>query len=107
MDNALKLEISMKQTLLLLSIALVIVSCKSRGLNDVADTKGIFGSNGMTTDFSQLDPTLVEFTKRTAMRRPGITQELSNVVVFLASDESSYITGEAIEISGGAKLFTF
>jgi NAD(P)-dependent dehydrogenase (short-subunit alcohol dehydrogenase family) len=41
------------------------------------------------------------------MRRAGITQELSNVVVFLASEESSYITGEAIEISGGAGLFIF
>jgi 3-oxoacyl-[acyl-carrier protein] reductase len=42
-----------------------------------------------------------------AMRRPGTPQELSNVVVFLASEESSYITGEAIEVSGGADLFTF
>ena len=42
-----------------------------------------------------------------AMRRTGTPQELSNVVVFLASEESSYITGEAIEVSGGASLFTF
>jgi NAD(P)-dependent dehydrogenase (short-subunit alcohol dehydrogenase family) len=41
------------------------------------------------------------------MRRPGTPQELSNLVVFMASEESSYITGEAIEISGGAGLFTF
>jgi 3-oxoacyl-[acyl-carrier protein] reductase len=45
--------------------------------------------------------------KRMALRRPGDPQELSNVVVFLASEESSYITGEAIEVSGGASLFTF
>jgi 3-oxoacyl-[acyl-carrier protein] reductase len=45
--------------------------------------------------------------KRMAMRRTGTPQELSNVVVFLASNESSYITGEAIEVSGGAGLFTF
>jgi 3-oxoacyl-[acyl-carrier protein] reductase len=45
--------------------------------------------------------------KRMAMRRTGTPQELSNVVVFLASEESSYITGEAIEVSGGAGLFTF
>ncbi len=45
--------------------------------------------------------------KRMAMRRTGTPQELSNVVVFLASEESSYITGEAIEVSGGASLFTF
>ncbi len=45
--------------------------------------------------------------KRLAMRRMGQPQELSNVVVFLASEESSYLTGEAIEVSGGASLFTF
>ncbi|MFQ5996560.1 MAG: 3-oxoacyl-ACP reductase family protein [Dehalococcoidales bacterium] len=45
--------------------------------------------------------------KRMAMRRAGDPQELSNVLVFLASEESSYITGEAIEVSGGAGLFTF
>jgi 3-oxoacyl-[acyl-carrier protein] reductase len=45
--------------------------------------------------------------KRMAMRRPGTPQEVSNLLVFLASEESSYITGEAIEISGGANLFTF
>lgn len=45
--------------------------------------------------------------KSMPMRRPGTPQELSNLVVFIASEESSYITGEAIEISGGAGLFTF
>jgi len=45
--------------------------------------------------------------KRMAMRRAGDPQELSNVLVFLASEESSYITGETIEVSGGASLFTF
>jgi 3-oxoacyl-[acyl-carrier protein] reductase len=45
--------------------------------------------------------------KSIAMRRPGTPQEISNMVVFLASEESSYVTGEAIEISGGAGLFIF
>ena len=45
--------------------------------------------------------------KRMAMRRAGDPQELSNVIAFLASEESSYVTGEAIEVSGGASLFTF
>jgi len=45
--------------------------------------------------------------KRLAMRRMGSPQELSNIVLFLASEESSYLTGEAIEVSGSASLFTF
>jgi len=45
--------------------------------------------------------------KSVAMRRAGDPQEVSNVLVFLASEESSYLTGETIEVSGGAGLFTF
>lgn len=58
--------------------------------------------------FHEVDPEFQErIVKRVAMRRPGTTQELSNVLVFLASEESSYVTGETIEVSGGAGLFTF
>ena len=58
--------------------------------------------------FHEVAPEFQErIVKRMAMRRPGTPQELSNVVVFLASEESSYLTGEAIEVSGGANLFTF
>jgi len=45
--------------------------------------------------------------KRVAMRRAGDPEELSNVIAFLASDESSYLTGEAIVVGGGIDLFTF
>jgi 3-oxoacyl-[acyl-carrier protein] reductase len=45
--------------------------------------------------------------KKIALRRLGNPQEVSNVLVFLTSEESSYITGEAIEVSGGASLFLF
>lgn len=58
--------------------------------------------------FHEVTPEFQErIIKTTAIRRAGNPQELSNLVVFLASDESSYITGEAIEVSGGAGLFTF
>jgi 3-oxoacyl-[acyl-carrier protein] reductase len=58
--------------------------------------------------FLEVTPEFQErIIKTTAMRRAGTPEELSHVVVFLASEESSYITGEAIEISGGAGLFTF
>ena len=53
------------------------------------------------------EPFRERIIKRLALRRAGDPQELSNVVVFLASEESSYLTGEAIEVSGGASLFTF
>jgi len=58
--------------------------------------------------FLEVPPEFQErIIKTTALRRAGTPQELSNVVIFLASEEASYITGEAIEVSGGAGLFTF
>ncbi len=58
--------------------------------------------------FHEVTPEFQErIIKRMALRRPGNPQEVSDLLVFLASEESSYITGEAIEISGGAGLFTF
>ena len=58
--------------------------------------------------FGEVAPEFQErIIKRLALRRAGDPQELSNVLLFLASEESSYLTGEAIEVSGGAGLFTF
>lgn len=38
------------------------------------------------------------------MGRPGETQEVANTIVFLASPEASYITGEEIDINGGSHM---
>jgi len=40
----------------------------------------------------------------TPLRRHGRAEEIANVVAFLVSDESSYITGEVITVSGGFYL---
>ncbi|HEX8249683.1 MAG TPA: SDR family oxidoreductase [Pyrinomonadaceae bacterium] len=45
-----------------------------------------------------------EFGKDTPMQRPGQPVELAPVYVFLASDESSYISGEIIGVTGGKPL---
>jgi 3-oxoacyl-[acyl-carrier protein] reductase len=41
------------------------------------------------------------FAERIPLRRLGTVQDMSNLMLFLASDESSFITGETININGG------
>ena len=38
---------------------------------------------------------------RTPMGRFGTPEEVANLVLFLASEASSYITGETVNINGG------
>ena len=35
------------------------------------------------------------------LRRMGMSQEVANAVVFLASDAASFITGQTLSVSGG------
>ncbi|MBQ8979952.1 MAG: 3-oxoacyl-[Oscillospiraceae bacterium] len=41
---------------------------------------------------------------RIAMKRYGEPEEIASVVSFLASEDSSYVTGQVIEISGGLSI---
>jgi len=56
-----------------------------------------------------LTPTIAKMAEKyknmvienTPMRRIGQPEEVANVVAFLASDEASFMTGAAVEVSGG------
>lgn len=41
------------------------------------------------------------YRQRTVLKRIGEPDEVANVVLFLASEEASYVTGEMIAVSGG------
>ena len=42
-----------------------------------------------------------EISKSIPLKRMGKTEDIANLANFLASDESSYITGQVINVDGG------
>lgn len=59
----------------------------------------------LTEMTGQLDEKVLESIKEeTPLGRAGDPEEVSNMVVFLASDLSSYITGEVIRVDGGMAM---
>ncbi len=74
------------------------------GITCNAVVLGVFNGGSF---YEVAEPFRERIIKRVALRRAGDPRELSNTIAFLASEESGYITGEAIEVSGGISLFTF
>ncbi len=42
--------------------------------------------------------------KANALQRPGSIEELANAIMFFASDESSYVTGQTLQVDGGMMM---
>lgn len=62
----------------------------------------IFGKMGMPKE--QMDQMTAEFQGKIALGRFGKSEEVANVVLSLASDESSFVQGQEFVVDGGATL---
>jgi 3-oxoacyl-[acyl-carrier protein] reductase len=74
------------------------------GITCNAIVPGIIG----TEAFHMANPVMNErIASRTVFRRPGEPQDVANAIAFLCSDLASYVTGIALNVSGGVELFVF
>src|SRR4249920_4007875 len=72
------------------------VNCVSPG---AIDTPALGTTTGLTAE--QAEQAVAQFTAQIPMGRRGMPEEIAAAVAFLASDESSYITGIDLPVDGG------
>ncbi len=71
-----------------------------RGVRVNGIAPGFFRSE-MTEEMFSDERSMAWVRRKTPMGRPGDVEELAGAVVFLASDSSSYVTGQIIAVDGG------
>ena len=47
----------------------------------------------------------VEWAKKIPLRRGGTPEDVANIATFLASDMSSYVSGQVIQVDGGMNMY--
>ena len=73
----------------------------SRGIRANAIAPG-FIITDMTAQLS--DEVKAEWNKRIPLRRGGTPEAVANIALFLASDMSSYVSGQVIQVDGGMNM---
>jgi 3-oxoacyl-[acyl-carrier protein] reductase len=74
------------------------------GITCNAIVPGVIGTEAFRFGNPGMNERMVQ---RTAMRRAGEPEDVANAIAFLCSDLASYVTGVALNVSGGIELFTF
>jgi NAD(P)-dependent dehydrogenase (short-subunit alcohol dehydrogenase family) len=54
--------------------------------------------------FDSVDAYLANMAKRNPMGRPGLATDTAAACAWLASDDAAYVTGEALNVSGGEEM---
>ena len=70
--------------------------------NYSASKAGMIGITDMTAQLS--DEVRAEWCKKIPLRRGGTVEDVANIATFLASDMSSYVSGQVIQVDGGMNM---
>jgi NAD(P)-dependent dehydrogenase (short-subunit alcohol dehydrogenase family) len=68
-------------------------------MEDLADLPG--------EQLEEINPQFEKIRQATPMKSLGKEKDVSNLIAFLASEQSEYITGQVIGVTGGVDLFSF
>ncbi len=74
------------------------------GITCNAIVPGVIGTEAFNFANAEMNQRIVD---RTVFKRPGEPQDVANAIAFLCSDLASYVTGVALNVSGGVELFVF
>jgi 3-oxoacyl-[acyl-carrier protein] reductase len=74
------------------------------GITCNAIVPGVIGTEAFNFANPEMNQRIVN---RTVFKRPGDPQDVANAIAFLCSDLAAYITGVALNVSGGVELFVF
>jgi 3-oxoacyl-[acyl-carrier protein] reductase len=58
-------------------------------------------------ELEEVDEHFARIAKATPMRKLGKEEDVANLVAYLSSEQSNYITGQVIGVTGGIDLFSF
>ena len=74
------------------------------GITCNAIVPGVIGTEAFNFANPEMNQRIVD---RTVFKRPGEPQDVANAIAFLCSDLAAYVTGVALNVSGGVELFVF
>ena len=74
-----------------------------RGIRVNAVSPG-FVQTPLTDPAAMIPGVVEEYTENTALGRTGVPQDIADAVAFLCSPKASWLTGEVLDLNGGAHL---